>query len=206
MNWQEKGQATKAAEKKRSAAKITVAIQELQVAGVEVNVTSVARIAGVNRSTVYRHEALVKEITGLREQEQRRPPDTKHQPLHEASRYLDKKARYLTAHAQINTLTSERDAAIRSANQAMGSIGTTIDPSALANERRRSRELTVELQNRDSAIDSLKTQLSNLQQELEAAIHLNREYTAQLTATQEKHQETRRALTSLKARIARHQD
>lgn len=149
------------------------AITALQSTGQEVNVTSVARAAGVHSSTIRNRPELLAEVQAIRAKQWQRPP-TRHATTRDSSTYKDVQARWKTAQAEVKQLCAERDQLLDQLHQELGGHSQP-EAQEAANEAAR---LSVALSNLKVEHKDLDERFGDLSIETSHAHELNRAYVA----------------------------
>lgn len=149
------------------------AITTLQSTGQEVNVTSVARTAGVHTSTVRNRPELMAEVQAIRAKQWQRPP-TRHATTRDSSTYKDAQARWKTAQAEVKQLRAERDQLLDQLHQELGGHSQP-EAQEVASEAAR---LSVALSNLKAEYKDLDERFGDLSIETSHAHELNRAYVA----------------------------
>jgi hypothetical protein len=152
---------------------IAEAIATLQRTGQEVNVTAVARSAGVHPATIRNRPELLAEVQSIRTEQWQRP-QTRHATTRDTSTYKDVQARWKTAQAEVKQLRTERDRLRRQLHQAL-SGNSQIETHEDANEAAR---LSVALSNLKAEYTDLDERFGDLSIETNHAHELNRAYVA----------------------------
>lgn len=173
--------------------RISDAVVALQRAGLDVNVRSVAREAGVSVDTVRRSGDLYTEIRSLRDAAW--SAGTSRAPSRQSERETALLGRLTQAQQEVVALRARLKATERAMIQRLGTTSAGLDPDEAARLKQENAELRVLAIDLEDKLTTARGQLEDLTAELTEAHELNREYVRQATALREQLNEKEQQLS-----------